>query len=327
MSILINQQEKSGPRFSIQSLLNGFAEPTWLCDHKGHIVNLNNAAKTLLKTYGQQEPASLQLPKVLGIDQLKFSRVAKGTLRTTANIPSRFETVNPINDERSVVAMTLSSVRTEGNSQPTHLLVKLTDNNSLLERKFRRLKDQVEQVQEELKKQVKQSITDPLTGLLNRRAISNEFSDVHSPFHNDQQTHSIAIIDIDDFKAINDSFGHRVGDEVLRGLAALMREQCREEDICCRWGGEEFVIALLDTDQVQALEAMQRLRIAVEKNNFGNDNRIIKITVTIGISEFTCEDNIIEVIESADAAMYKAKKSGKNSVLLSSHKHLVLDQL
>lgn len=325
MSILINQQEKTGPRFSIQSLLNGFSEPAYLCDHKGNIINLNNTAKTLLQHCDQDTTQPHNLPQVLGIDQLKFSRVARGTLRTTANIPSRFEAAHPISNEQSVIAMTLSSVRTEGNRQPTHLLIRLTDNNSLLERKFRRLKDQVDQVQEELKKQVKQSITDPLTGLLNRRAISNEFSDHQSPFNCEDHTHSIAIVDIDDFKAINDSFDHRVGDEVLRGLAALMREQCREEDICCRWGGEEFVIALLDTDQVQALEAMQRLRIAVEKHNFGTEARLVKITVTIGISEFSCQDSIIEVIESADAAMYKAKKSGKNSVLLSSHKHLTLD--
>lgn len=316
MSILANPKEQAGLRFSIQSLLNGFTEPAFLCDKKGNILNLNNLARGLIQDNISDDNYQVNLPEVLGLETLKFNRIATGALRTTAIIPARFETHSE-EIEQSMLAMTLSSVRTEGNGRPTHLLIRLTNSNNLLESKFRRLKDQVDQVQAELKKRIHQSITDPLTGLLNRRAISNEFSDPGSPFRDENRIHSIAIIDIDDFKQINDTFGHRVGDELLRGLALLLREHCREEDVCCRWGGEEFVIAMLETDQDAALATMNRLRRAIEAHNFGKDNKLVKVTVTIGVCEFTIKNNLSDIIEAADAAMYEAKKSGKNAVILS----------
>ncbi|BDX04939.1 GGDEF domain-containing protein [Planctobacterium marinum] len=316
MSILANPEQLSLPRFSIQSLLNGFNEPAFLCDKNGNILHLNNLGKSLIQDSIHDHDINVNLPEVLGLEPLKFSRVAKGTLRTTAIIPARFEVVSDDHSEPKVISITLSSVRTEESAYPTHLLIRLTNSNGILESKFRRLKDQVEQVQAELQKRIALSMTDPLTGLLNRRAISNEFSDNNSLFNNRSQVHSIAIIDIDDFKQVNDNFGHRAGDEVLRGIAKLLKSHCREEDICCRWGGEEFVIALLESDKVVAMDTMQRLRRAIEQHVFSVGEQQISVTVSIGVSEFTIGDDLGDIIDAADKAMYEAKKSGKNNVLL-----------
>lgn len=156
-----------------------------------------------------------------------------------------------------------------------------------------------------------QSSTDPLTGLNNRRAMNEYLAQLaakETPF-------SIILLDIDHFKAVNDMYGHTIGDEVLVFLADLMRETVRGEDICCRYGGEEFLIILPNADLKLAKHLAEKLRSYVAKTNSPTGK---PITFSAGIALFPDETSVPnDLIHLADQYLYKAKQSGRNRVITS----------
>ncbi len=154
--------------------------------------------------------------------------------------------------------------------------------------------------------------TDPLTGLLTRRKF---YELAEHEFTHAKQGHgplSVIVLDIDNFKKMNDEFGHRLGDEVLQKTTQQLRAHLRGSDILCRYGGEEFVMALPDTAQDTALHIAERLRQMAERV----DERI-HITVSIGVAEYTESCVSLDgLIDQADYAMYQAKRAGRNCVKL-----------
>ncbi|MBZ4681131.1 sensor domain-containing diguanylate cyclase [Thermodesulfobacterium sp.] len=156
------------------------------------------------------------------------------------------------------------------------------------------------------------SITDPLTRLFNRRFIATVLENLKEKASETKQTFSVIIIDIDNFKRINDLYGHDVGDEVLKVLAETFRGQLREQDIVGRWGGEEFIVVLPETDLKNAVLVAEKLRKAVEDLEIGIHR--LKITISLGVSEYKLEEEISNLIKRADSALYLAKRSGKNCV-------------
>jgi len=158
---------------------------------------------------------------------------------------------------------------------------------------------------------------DPLTGVFNRRSMEimliNQLSIAkltNTPF-------SLAMLDIDDFKKVNDTYGHLVGDYVLRNLAIIIRENLRKSDFIFRYGGEEFLILLPFTDIDSAKYVMEKIRKKIEENIFKCEGLKLKITVSIGISQFTEKTLSIDtLIDEADKNLYIAKKTGKNKVIV-----------
>ncbi|WP_321962354.1 diguanylate cyclase [Paraburkholderia sp. J7] len=160
----------------------------------------------------------------------------------------------------------------------------------------------------------KQAVTDELTGLPNRR----EFADTVEKLLESDNTLSVFILDIDYFKKINDSYGHDIGDEVLRVLAkVVMNSDCRIR-VFARWGGEEFVAALPDFDIEQATAAAEELRLTIEQRNFEHTWRLgkpVPFTVSIGVTErLPGEHDLGPLIKRADLALYRAKDNGRNRV-------------
>ncbi len=162
----------------------------------------------------------------------------------------------------------------------------------------------------------KLSLTDPLTGLLNRRAFYFELKNQipllkrkHIPF-------SIIMFDFDNFKKINDTYGHRCGDRVLKIVARLVNESLKAGDLLCRWGGEEFVIFLPYSRLQTAYNVAERLRRKVEKVVINCNRKNIPVTITLGVKQYDFEQSIDENIESVDLAMYKGKREGKNTVVV-----------
>ncbi|PYE24296.1 PAS domain S-box-containing protein/diguanylate cyclase (GGDEF)-like protein [Paraburkholderia silvatlantica] len=160
----------------------------------------------------------------------------------------------------------------------------------------------------------KQAVTDELTGLPNRR----EFTDIVDKLLESDNTLSVFILDIDYFKKINDSYGHDVGDEVLRVLAkVVMNSDCRI-GVFARWGGEEFVAALPDSDIGKATAAAEELRLAIEQQNFEHTWRLgkpVPFTVSIGVTErLPGERDLGPLVKRADLALYRAKDNGRNRV-------------
>jgi diguanylate cyclase (GGDEF)-like protein len=161
------------------------------------------------------------------------------------------------------------------------------------------------------------SQTDGLTNLFNRTHWESCLQAEHKRWIRSQHPSSLVMLDIDHFKNINDSYGHLVGDEVIRHISALIIEQTRETDVPGRYGGEEFTILLADTELKSAYVFAERLRRAVESAVVKYNDIEIKYTVSLGVAEIDASINTPAAwIECADAALYDAKESGRNKVSL-----------
>lgn len=154
--------------------------------------------------------------------------------------------------------------------------------------------------------------TDKLTGLPNRRQLEEQLDLEVRRTIRSKKEFSICIADIDDFKHINDTYGHDVGDIVLKDLANIIRKSTRTTDIAGRWGGEEFMFILPETDSAGTLVLMERVRQSVISHRVLKDDKVITITLTLGFSTFYIDSNLDEIIKQADLALYAGKKSGKN---------------
>ncbi|GAA0722083.1 diguanylate cyclase [Clostridium malenominatum] len=172
------------------------------------------------------------------------------------------------------------------------------------------------------RKYKEESTKDFLTGLNNVRQFDKAFNNITSKLEERDEKFSIAIIDIDFFKKVNDTYGHAEGDVILKELANVLLKSCRSFDIVSRIGGEEFSIMLLDCPLKQAMEIGEKIRLSVEKHDFIlSDNRTINITVSIGISTYPeCERDFNKLLKEADEALYKAKQTGRNKVVLCNYK-------
>jgi diguanylate cyclase (GGDEF)-like protein len=161
------------------------------------------------------------------------------------------------------------------------------------------------------------SITDHLTGAYTRRFFFETLTKLMASAKRHGTPLSIIMIDVDNFKPINDSFGHPVGDEVLQVLASNCREALREADIFARFGGEEFIVALPETDERAAREVAERLRLAAMAQPVDAGDVFIHVTISSGIAQYRPTDiTIEELIKRADQALYAAKNSGRNQVVV-----------
>ena len=160
-------------------------------------------------------------------------------------------------------------------------------------------------------------LTDKLTGLYNRFKIDKELSSQKDNIdRNDSYSCGLILIDIDYFKSINDTLGHLVGDCILKDISKLLKNNLRKTDIIGRWGGEEFLIILPFTSKDIAKKVAENLRVLIEENNFSYKmNR--KITISIGVTEFSKSKSVEDTLLLVDNLLYKAKENGRNRVEVS----------
>ncbi|MBF0558244.1 MAG: GGDEF domain-containing protein [Nitrospirae bacterium] len=164
---------------------------------------------------------------------------------------------------------------------------------------------------------IKLSFTDPLTGLYNRRFINEVLMKEIERDKRLGKEFSIVLLDIDNFKRVNDTYGHLSGDEVLKTVAMLMTDNVRKFDVVGRYGGEEFVIIMPETPKITAFDVSERIRSILEKKSIGITGRKrIKLTASFGIATFQVDGmSSAELLLLADERLYKAKKEGKNRVV------------
>lgn len=160
------------------------------------------------------------------------------------------------------------------------------------------------------------SITDGLTKLHNHRYFQDHLVREIKRVSRTKQPLSLILLDIDDFKLLNDTYGHAAGDEVLTSLAAIMNDSARESDLIARYGGEEFVILMPNTPLVGAVHLAEKIRMTVETTRLivGDNLRPIEITISLGVAPFN--GNRREFFAEADRALYQAKAAGKNCVII-----------
>ena len=158
--------------------------------------------------------------------------------------------------------------------------------------------------------------TDVLTGVNNRRQFLHLATTEISRSDRYQWPLSVLMVDIDHFKQVNDTYGHEIGDRTLAAVAEAMRKALRPESTLGRLGGEEFAVLLPQADRVAAKTAAERLRHAIEKLPIDLGKETIHVTVSIGISDVTPDENIDQALQRADQALYQAKKAGRNRVVV-----------
>jgi len=161
-----------------------------------------------------------------------------------------------------------------------------------------------------------QTQVDSLTGLFNRRAFEKK---MHEEFERSKRYHnplSLLILDIDNFKTINDTYGHHGGDAALVKISETLREKTRQSDFPSRYGGEEFVLVLPETDQENALQVASKIHDAIRSCAFGTTTRPFALTVSIGVSSTSTRfySDWRELLNDADQALYLAKNTGKDRV-------------
>lgn len=179
---------------------------------------------------------------------------------------------------------------------------------------------QLEQETFDLRRQVAEShhkaMSDALTGLPNRRAYEERAEQELARWRRFQEPLALVVWDVDNFKQINDVFGHKAGDRALALISRILREGMRSTDFIARYGGEEFVMLLTGADQADALKVTDMLRERVEKAGMHSHNKPVIITLSGGLAMAEADENIEALFERADKAMYQAKQSGKNRVVL-----------
>lgn len=159
---------------------------------------------------------------------------------------------------------------------------------------------------------------DPLTGLLNRRGFLDEAEYELKRLVRNNSSLSIVLADIDLFKTVNDSYGHAFGDEVLIRTADLLKQNLREVDRIGRWGGEEFIVILPDTDENGAYNISEKLRLEVEKMGIITNDIAVNITITFGVANYKTDESLEHCIARADDALYHGKETGRNRVIRNS---------
>ncbi|MBN2431338.1 MAG: tetratricopeptide repeat protein [Acidobacteria bacterium] len=156
---------------------------------------------------------------------------------------------------------------------------------------------------------------DELTGLLNRRSAMERMEIEMVRMGRTWRPFSVIMVDVDDFKRINDTLGHECGDRVLRNLAATVRDTLREPDVAARWGGEEFLLMLPETDMDGAVVVAEKIRQCIARSVVEYDGRPVSVTVTMGVNVYDKPNPINECIRGADEALYQGKLNGKNQVV------------
>jgi diguanylate cyclase len=153
---------------------------------------------------------------------------------------------------------------------------------------------------------------DPMTGLANRRHIKEKVEQEYSRAQRHNRIFSIILADIDNFTKINDTYGYNAGDDVLVEISRVFMGCFRQEDICARWGGEEFLILLPETTIEGALAVAQKIHESIAMTEFKANKPGIRTTISIGLSEYKPGQALFECVSRADHALQQAKKSGKN---------------
>jgi diguanylate cyclase (GGDEF)-like protein len=177
-------------------------------------------------------------------------------------------------------------------------------------------KSSFHRLQEMSQKFEKQAMQDPLSGLLNRRGMRENLQQEFERNRRYNNNLTVMMCDIDHFKVVNDRYGHDKGDQIIKSLAAIFRAGLRKQDSLARWGGEEYLFLLVETNGEQAMQLAEKLRSKIEEKQYKQDDKVFRITISIGLHQIASADTINQAITKADTNLYKAKEQGRNRCIL-----------
>ncbi|WP_163328177.1 diguanylate cyclase [Desulfurobacterium thermolithotrophum] len=190
----------------------------------------------------------------------------------------------------------------------------IREQNDLLRNKLEESNQQIKKLRKELEESKKEANIDFLTQVANRASFDRAISDMVKDFYERNYPFALLMIDIDNFKQINDTYGHQAGDYVLKELARTIKEQLRARDVVARYGGEEFALLIPGVTFAQAVRIAERIRKSIEKHLFRYKDTVIPVTASVGVAVMRNGLDETGIIEKADQALYLAKRSGKNQI-------------
>lgn len=186
--------------------------------------------------------------------------------------------------------------------------------------KLARISDRYQQMMRDLNLALNEaSNRDVLTGLGNRRLLMERLKEETERATRTGRGYALAMLDVDHFKDVNDSHGHETGDRVLVEIASTVQAGLREYDVCGRWGGEEFLILLPDTQAEDALDVAENVRTTIRNIRVRADLEQISVTASIGISVYAQGESFSQTVNRADSAMLEAKRGGRDHSVLARH--------
>lgn len=263
---------------------------------KHSLIEARNSFKTMISTF---------------IDKLKImgdaSELYSGKIENYAKELSQTDDLIKINELVNHLMRDTSVMQTD--------ILRSRDDLLNQQRAATDTQARLQQLQEELQQLSEVVRIDQLTGVLNRRGMDEAFNTEIARFRRSGESLSVALLDIDNFKMLNDHHGHAAGDSALKHLAGVIKRAVRPTDIVTRMGGEEFVVILPNTTLDDAVTTMIRLQRSLTKEYFLGNNQKLLITFSAGVALFQNEDDVNSILLRADQAMYLAKKSGKNRVM------------
>jgi len=192
------------------------------------------------------------------------------------------------------------------------ILIALSLVGGQLNKFLRRYRRQNLQLKEAMDRIEELAITDELTKLYNRRQIIKIINDQMALAARGINSFSICFVDLDHFKAVNDTHGHNAGDMVLVKTSELLASSVREVDRVARFGGEEFLIVLINSPVDRSVEVAERLRRRIEQANFKDVASGLRVTISIGVTQYQPHESLDDLLKRADDAMYRAKRAGRN---------------
>jgi diguanylate cyclase len=206
----------------------------------------------------------------------------------------------------------------------------MVEKNQQLESKLETSSEQVSELKKNLDNVKREALTDGLTGVANRKAFDKNILDMIEEATANATPMVLIMIDIDFFKKFNDTYGHQVGDQVLKLVARTLVDNVKGRDLVSRYGGEEFSVLLPETPLSAGMKVGEMLRKSVESkevvNKTSNEN-LGRITLSMGVAEYLPGESISRVIERADEALYKSKKTGRNRVTPADHPENIMATL
>jgi diguanylate cyclase len=306
----------------------------WYVYATGYNASLNKIINETLARTGRLTEADLEQIYETYLSQLKTTdRIDKVGARVIGEIDDVMASIDDALGTSARYDANLASATQQLSSAHTreHVttiaesLIKSTEEmrstNKLLEERLSLSKVEISNLQQSLEAIRAESLTDPLTGLGNRKHFDRSLeAAVHTAFGNSEPL-SLLLFDIDHFKSFNDSYGHLTGDQVLRLVAMSLKQNIKGRDITARYGGEEFAVVLPNTALPQALTVADHIRRAVmakELKKKSTGEILGRVTISVGVSMLKPGDDPDSLIDRADACLYAAKRAGRNRVICES---------
>jgi diguanylate cyclase (GGDEF)-like protein len=292
---------------------------------KKHVTSLtkrNNELEEFMLTAMQHlSDTETHVSSELSSHHDKFREDRNFEARISENMNMISEDIHISGDVKSIKSVLMNkieNINTHISDKREQDMSKLKETEKTLENMSARLTE-IKEEADELRKRSQEiefeAVTDALTGIYNRKGYNDKISETLAHVKRYGIKSSLIVCDIDFFKKINDNFGHKVGDLALIKLATLLKDRLRTNDFIARFGGEEFVVILPHTALEGAIKAATGLREYIDNAVFSYKGKQIPLTISIGVSEFTKDDDDSSVFERADHALYLAKRSGRNTVM------------